>query len=260
MSHISAQLITIIGWVVYGSFFEWYWHKYWLHTPRFPKAAFRGHTLVHHTVYKGDNSYFLPEEEHPGHILLKPYALPAIVAAHLPIMYLISRFLLPDTMLTAIATITLYFMVYEYCHWNMHVPRGHFIERFRWFHFLRMHHKLHHRYFQKNFCVLFPLADLVMGTLITEEMLVKQRIDREAAIERGESLIGRKKKRKMGKSVRDRMSLALQKRPRRSRVDLKTRLAVKFLRFRTTRRARPAGSKRRLADFRELISSHKEKR
>ena len=30
------------------------------------------------------------------------------------------------------------------------------------------HHKLHHRYYQKNFCVLIPVADWVFGTTITE--------------------------------------------------------------------------------------------
>ena len=173
---------------VYGSFFEWFWHKYWMHYPREPKEAFRGHTIVHHGLYKGDTSFFVEEELHAEHVLLKPYALPALLAMHLPFIYLIDRFLLPHTAMAFLVSTLAYFVVYEYVHWNMHVPRKQFIERFAWFRFLRQHHKLHHRYMQKNFCVLVPLADWMTGTMITDRSLAKQKAKREAAIASGESL------------------------------------------------------------------------
>lgn len=186
VSPLLPQIVSGLCWVIYGSFYEWYFHKYWMHMPRTPKEAFRGHTIVHHGLYKGDDSYFVPEEEHPTHILLKPYALPAIVAMHLPIMWLIERFICHNTMIGAVTATILYFLVYEYTHWNMHVPRKHFIERFRWFQFLRHHHHLHHKYFQKNFCVLFPLADVVFGTLITDASIARKKAEREAAIAAGQ--------------------------------------------------------------------------
>jgi hypothetical protein len=173
---------------MYGSFFEWYWHKYWMHQPRFPREAFRGHTIVHHGLYKGDESFYLDEGDHPEHILLKPYALPGIVAVHLPLIWAIDKFLVSHTAIGAIIAIISYFVIYEYMHWNMHVPRGHFVERFRWFQFLRTHHKLHHRYYQKNFCVLFPLADWMLGSLVTEASLEKRRTEREAAIANGQAI------------------------------------------------------------------------
>ena len=49
----------------------------------------------------------------------------------------------------------------------MHAPRGHFVERFRWFQFLREHHRFHHDYQRCNFNVLLPLPDLCFGTLVT---------------------------------------------------------------------------------------------
>jgi hypothetical protein len=188
VSPLLAQIVSGIFWVFYGSFFEWYWHKYWMHQPRTPKEAFRGHTIVHHGLYKGNDTYFVKEGEHPEHILLKPYALPAIVLAHLPLLYLIDKYLFHHTMIGGVISMIAYFVVYEYMHWNMHVPRGHFVERFKWFQFLRNHHHLHHRYFMKNFCVLFPLADLVFGTLETEESLARRKAAREQAIANGERL------------------------------------------------------------------------
>lgn len=186
MNPLLTQIVSGLCWVVYASFYEWFLHKYWMHQPRTPKEAFRGHAIVHHGLYKGDSSYFVPEGQHPEHILLKPYALPVIVLMHLPIMWGIERFLVKNTMWGGLIACTVYFIIYEYMHWNMHVPRGHFVERFRWFQFLREHHHLHHRYSQKNFCVLFPLADWIMGTAETKESLARRKAEREAAIARGE--------------------------------------------------------------------------
>jgi len=172
-----------MAWVVYGSFFEWYWHKLWMHHPRSPKEAFRGHTVVHHGLYRGDDTYFVDEEK-VEHILLKPYALPAIVLVHLPAIFMIQHFI-PNTAIGATLSCLLYFVVYEYMHWNMHVPRKQFVERFKWFQFLRQHHKLHHRYMLKNFCVLVPLADYMLGTMVTDASLARQKAEREAALANG---------------------------------------------------------------------------
>ena len=188
MSVLVPEFISAAAWIVYGSFFEWYWHKFWMHEVRSPKEAFRGHAIVHHGLYKGDDSYFVPEDEHPQHILLKPYALPAIVLVHLPIVYLINKWI-PHTAIGAVAATIGYFVVYEYMHWNMHVPRKHFVERFKWFQFLRNHHHLHHKHPMKNFCVLLPLADACMGTMVTDRSLERRRTEREAAIAAGNKIL-----------------------------------------------------------------------
>ncbi len=184
MPAIVSQVLSGLFWIVYGSFFEWYWHRFWMHEVRKPTEAFRGHAIVHHGLYKGDDRYFVPKEEHAQHILLKPYALPAIVVVHLPIVFFIEKHI-PHTAIGGITFTILYFVIYEYMHWNMHVPRDHFVERFKWFHFLRQHHKLHHQHPQKNFCVLLPLADAVCGTMVTDQSLERRRIEREAEIAAG---------------------------------------------------------------------------
>src|ERR1051325_10171982 len=104
VTSLWTQIASGLCWLIYGSFFEWYWHKLWMHTPRPPKEAFRGHTIVHHGRYKGDDSYFVPEGEHPEHILLKPYALPGIIVTHLPGIFLIN-YLIPHTAIGAVAGI-----------------------------------------------------------------------------------------------------------------------------------------------------------
>ena len=87
---LLTQVVSGIAWMLYGSFFEYYWHRFFMHKPRFPHQAFKGHTIVHHGLYKGEVDYFCREDRHPEHILLKPYAFPGIVLMHVPIMLLIT--------------------------------------------------------------------------------------------------------------------------------------------------------------------------
>jgi sterol desaturase/sphingolipid hydroxylase (fatty acid hydroxylase superfamily) len=47
----------------------------------------------------------------------------------------------------------------------MHLPKSRRLERSWLFRRLNGHHLLHHRYMHKNFNVVFPIADLCMGTL-----------------------------------------------------------------------------------------------
>ena len=59
----------------------------------------------------------------------------------------------------------LYFTAYEYMHWCMHLPKKRHVERSVIFYWLNGHHLLHHRYMHKNFNVVLPLADLLLGTI-----------------------------------------------------------------------------------------------
>ena len=59
-----------------------------------------------------------------------------------------------------------YYGAYEYMHWCMHLPKKRNIERSGIYFRLNGHHLLHHRYMHKNFNVVLPLADLILGTLI----------------------------------------------------------------------------------------------
>jgi hypothetical protein len=166
---IVCQIIAFVVWFVYASFFEWFVHRHIMHEKRFPlHDAFRGHTLVHHQLYKGD-SYLVRMKGRPPHIMLRWYAFPGMIAAHLPIFFLFQWLTGLPTFWGALAGTTLYFVGYEYTHYLMHVPRDHYVERFRWFKFLREHHRLHHKYMLRNMNVFIPLADLCLGTLVTSE-------------------------------------------------------------------------------------------
>jgi sterol desaturase/sphingolipid hydroxylase (fatty acid hydroxylase superfamily) len=48
----------------------------------------------------------------------------------------------------------------------MHLPKARKLEKSWLFYRLNGHHLLHHRYMHKNFNVVLPLADLLLGTLM----------------------------------------------------------------------------------------------
>jgi hypothetical protein len=64
------------------------------------------------------------------------------------------------------AALGLYYFLYEYLHFCMHVPKGRWLEKSAWFSWLDAHHHQHHERHFKNLNVVLPLADLLFGTLI----------------------------------------------------------------------------------------------
>jgi len=165
VSEVVAGLVAF----VYCSFFEWYVHRYIMHVKRWPlHDAFRGHTLVHHQIYHGENYMMKTPGRYP-HVTLRWYAFPGMLGFHVPFFLLFQWLTGLPTFWGAMIACTLYFSGYEYTHYLMHVPCGHYVERFRWFLFLRNHHRLHHKYMLRNLNVFIPLADACIGTLVTSE-------------------------------------------------------------------------------------------
>lgn len=160
---ISAFLVCF----VYSSFFEWFGHRYFMHARRFPLASlFDAHTLFHHQKYKRER-FQTHEPGRPSDVTLHVTSFPLMIVGHLPFFALIQWLTQLPVFWGAVAGASFYYAAYEYSHYFMHVPRGSRIEQFRWFQFLREHHRIHHSYMLCNFNVLLPLGDLCFGTLRT---------------------------------------------------------------------------------------------
>jgi hypothetical protein len=153
--------------VAFASFFEWTLHRYFMHKPwkgfRYP---FEKHALVHHHIFKGDATYHLVHEQDKRTIPMAWWSGPVLVALCMLPFFIWAFFAHKWGVLGgAAAACTLYFTAYEYMHWCMHLPRQRHVERSGIFYRLNGHHLLHHRYMHKNFNVVLPLADLLLGTL-----------------------------------------------------------------------------------------------
>ncbi|MGC8668664.1 MAG: fatty acid hydroxylase [Chthonomonadales bacterium] len=170
MTYLACQLGAFFAWFLYGSFFEWAFHKYLFHSPKLLRATFEAHDQRHHGLYGGDETYDLPSPQDPGgkHIMMDWFALPLFLGFHLPLIWLVQWITGVPSLWGGLAAIAVYYLGYETLHFFMHVPRDRWIERTRVFRFLNHHHRLHHRDDATNLNVLFPLADLVLRTLRTK--------------------------------------------------------------------------------------------
>ncbi len=171
-SVIIQESLAFVFYFLYGSFFEWWFHKYLFHSAKYIKYTYKAHHLVHHQRYKYEKeSYEWQSQYDKDHIAMDWFALPLFIGTHLLPLYLVQYFTGWQSMWGGIAAITTYYAVYEYFHFAMHVPSNKWFERTRVFQYAYEHHRIHHKYMFQNFNVFFPLADRCLGTYISKERM-----------------------------------------------------------------------------------------
>lgn len=172
---LAISMGLIVG-VVQSSFFEWAFHRYWLHRPWLPKDCFTAHTLVHHQLCKFGDTFHVVEEEQEEALSFQWWGGPVLIAINVTPWTLIAwalsalhvSFPYVAFVVTFGATMAIYYAGYEGLHFLMHKPTLPFIERSWYFRFIERHHRIHHFHMNRNLNVLLPLADVVLGTLVTE--------------------------------------------------------------------------------------------
>ena len=169
MSSLFFVLNGFLAGVIYCSFFEWTLHRYVMHRPVWKFVyPFRAHALVHHQTFRADDSYHLQQPGDRSTVPMAWWNAPLLLVLHVPLA-LFAGWLAGHSLAIAgggLGALATYYATYEYIHWCMHIPRQRNIERSGIFFRLNGHHLLHHRYMGKNFNVVFPLADAVLGTLV----------------------------------------------------------------------------------------------
>ncbi len=160
--------IGLFGNLVFGSFFEWTLHKFVMHRPVGGfKYAFQAHAVVHHQVFKADETYHLKDPKDRETIPMAWWNGPVLILIGATPTLLIAWATGHWALLVgALVAFMAYYAAYEYIHWCMHLPKQRRVEKPWVFRRLNGHHLLHHRYMHKNFNVVFPLADFCLGTLI----------------------------------------------------------------------------------------------
>jgi sterol desaturase/sphingolipid hydroxylase (fatty acid hydroxylase superfamily) len=162
---------------------------------------FTAHTLVHHQLCKHDDTFQVTEEEQEEALTFQWWGGPLLVGVNLiPWVAVwavlaargVSFPLVPA--LSAIGgAIFVYYLAYEGLHYLMHKPSVAWIEHSAPFRFIERHHRLHHAHMGKNFNVVLPFADLILGTLMLRDPLPAQATGPGAKkIARRHSKFGRK--------------------------------------------------------------------
>jgi hypothetical protein len=70
------------------------------------------------------------------------------------------------------AAVILYYGLYEYLHWCMHVPRTRRFQSSRLFRWIDRHHRLHHLQPGRNLNVVLPIADFLFRTRLSRAPMV----------------------------------------------------------------------------------------
>ncbi len=170
---IIFSLFLILGWCL-ASFIEWFVHKELMHTKKYMKTPFIRHAAEHHGERKSPGRYYAKTDELKEYHLFETSFMPFLWILHFPIVWLVAQFTgLAGAAGCGMGT-ALYILGYEIIHWYVHIPEDFPFYRSKWFQFLLEHHRIHHHIPTKNYNVVFPLADWVLGSLTTEYPLKRE--------------------------------------------------------------------------------------
>lgn len=169
MNFLFFSTLGFLVGVVFSSFFEWTLHRFVMHRPLGAfDYAFKAHALVHHYVFKADHTYHLIHDKDKFTIPMAWWNGPVlIVVTQIPFLTASLAAGQWGILCGSVVACSAYYGAYEYLHWCMHLPKERRLERLQIFRGLNGHHLIHHRYPNRNFNVVCPLADWCFGTLLT---------------------------------------------------------------------------------------------
>ena len=161
-------MFILVGWLVLScvlmSFIEHQVHKKLMHrrsTASF-KRTFEAHALVHHRHYSeifSDEPVARGEDEE---IRLTVRKAPLKAAPFAALIGLVSW----QGAVIFVAVVVFHHWAWNQIHLEMHKPEQRNFSTWPIYRFLARYHCLHHRHMNRNFNVVFPLADYILGTSV----------------------------------------------------------------------------------------------
>jgi hypothetical protein len=168
MSHLVTECaIGLASSVVLMSFIEHQAHQTMMHKKhplsKYIKAlekVFKHHAILHHSTYKEvfADAPVAKGEDRGIQLNLREGFVEA-----LPFSAIMAIVSIPTAIIFE-GVVACHHLVWNAIHLNMHKPVPVFFEQWPAYKFLVRHHYLHHVHPDKNFNVVLPLADYVMGT------------------------------------------------------------------------------------------------
>lgn len=164
-------ILHMVAWLIFScvlmSFIEHQIHSQLMHKRNFlseRKASFRrtfeAHAIVHHQHY---SKIFSDEPVAPGEDKEIRLTVRKAPIKALPIAALIALASWQGAAIFVIV-VTFHHWLWNKIHLEMHKPEGRSFSKWPVYKFLARYHYLHHVHPNKNFNVVFPFADYVLGT------------------------------------------------------------------------------------------------
>lgn len=150
-------------------------HRHFMHRKRFPAAVYKAspylleifvaHGVRHHSQWYREFDF----EPNPAgkwdNILIRMTETRWLALSFMPMGLAIGYFISWPAAFMMGAMGILHNRLWNVLHTQMHMPADTFFAQWRVFRFLARHHYLHHQFTGKNYNVVCPGADVVMGTL-----------------------------------------------------------------------------------------------
>jgi hypothetical protein len=168
LQYLLCQALAFVAVVVYCSFFEWTLHRNVMHKKTWLSFPFELHAMMHHQIFKHDETYHALNEDMKSHVTFVPRDYILLTAVNTPLFLAAEWLLQRPVLLGAWGAVLWYLVMFDVLHWMFHVPAGRFAERWFWVRWLKEHHRLHHQYQNRNLNVVVPIADFVFRTRVSK--------------------------------------------------------------------------------------------
>jgi len=170
--------LYVLGWVafsyVFVSFSEHQIHRHLMHKKRLPKWVYRAspyildvfeaHAVRHHATWYKEFDYEPDPVGREENLDIKWTETFVILACLLPLLATMA-WLFPLGCGIFLAVAILHNRLWNVLHRQMHIPQQTFFKNWGVYHFLARHHFMHHQQVGKNYNIVFPLADFVLGSV-----------------------------------------------------------------------------------------------
>lgn len=168
-------LLTTLGSTLVITFGEHAIHRHTMHRKRLPRwvyrlnpdmsAQFHNHAVLHHgTYYRVFDHEPSPEGKYFNLRILPADTLQVLILFS-PLTLLLAMFVSLYSALTFVLVVVAHNLLWSAVHVQMHVPDARCIFRdTAYFRFIARHHFMHHQRMGKNYNVVIPLADFVLGS------------------------------------------------------------------------------------------------
>jgi hypothetical protein len=159
-------VLHLIGWTIFScilmSFIEHQVHSQLMHRRSFAtfQKTFEAHAGTHHGHY---TKIFSDEPVPRGEDKEIQLTVRKAPIKALPFAAVIALFSWQGAIIF-ICTVVFHHWAWNKIHLEMHKPESRGFSRWPVYKFLARYHWLHHRYPDKNFNVVFPFADYILGT------------------------------------------------------------------------------------------------
>jgi hypothetical protein len=168
-------LLTTLGSALVITFGEHAIHRHTMHRKRFPRwvyrvnpdlsAQFHNHAVLHHGTYYRDFDHEPTAEGKYFNLRILPGDTLRVLIAFSPLTVVLAVFVSLYSAATFVLLVVAHNLLWSAVHVQMHVPSASCLFRdTAYFRFIARHHFMHHRRMGKNFNVVLPLADFVLGS------------------------------------------------------------------------------------------------